>query len=609
MPEGIQHTPLRVNPIVLVSNFMNISCCCYRQRYALCASFVLVSLTVSAFAQSVPRATEAYELSADSQVQAGVPQGVVAGPNRWESQIYPGTVRDYWVYQPAGYDRSRAHCVLVLQDGLRKATRWKLPIVLDNLIHQKAIPPMIGVFITPGVVPAPDKQSQPRFNRSFEYDGMGPRYATFLEQEILPQVAKKYHLSGDPNDRMIAGSSSGGICAFTAAWERPDLFRRVFSTVGTYVSLKGGNEYPSLIRKYEPRPIRVFLQDGSNDLDLFGGSWWNANLSMLSALRFAGYDVQHAWSEGGHDDLHAAAALPKALRWLWRDYPQPIGNVAGKPRRTDILLPGEHWELASAGHQFTEGPAVNARGEVFFTDIPNDRIHRINLAGEVSVFAEKTQGANGLMFGPQGRLYACQAGARRIVRYNEQGVPETVIDDVSSNDLVLLGDHGYFTDPPNKQVWYFSVGGEKRVVARDIEFPNGVVTTADHAFLLVADTRGRFTYSFAIGPTGDLSHQQRHGHLHRGDDHNDTGADGMTVDTEGRCYVTPRMGLQVLDQLGRVHLILEKPSGGWLSNVVFGGPQLDTLYVTCGTQVFRRKVNATGVVPARGRVTPPRPRL
>ena len=170
---------------------MNISCYCHRQRYALCASLVLVSLTVNIWAQDGPQSSEAYELSADSKVQAGVPQGMVDGPNRWESQVFPGTVRDYWVYQPAGYDRTRPHCVLVLQDGLRKADRWKLPIVLDNLIHQKAIPPMIGVFITPGVVPAPDKQSQPRFNRSFEYDAMGPRYATFLEREILPQVAKK----------------------------------------------------------------------------------------------------------------------------------------------------------------------------------------------------------------------------------------------------------------------------------------------------------------------------------------------------------------------------------------------------------------------------------
>ena len=553
---------------------------------------------------------ESYQLSEDSKVQEGVPQGQIKGPFRWDkSTLFPGTVRDYSIYVPAQYDAKKPCCLLVVQDGLRKAQQWKFPTVLDNLIHKKQVPPMIGIFISPGVVPAPSPDSQPRFNRSFEYDGLGDRYARFLIEEILPAVSQDYNISSDPNDRMLAGSSSGAICAFTAAWERPDAFRRVFSAVGTYVSLRGGNEYPALLRKFEARPIRIFLQDGSNDLDIYGGSWWDANQTMLHSLTFAGYDVQHIWGEGGHNGKHSTAILPEAMRWLWRDYPKPITTVAGKKRRTDILIPGEDWELLGEGYTYTEGPAVNARGEVFFSDIPDSRIYRIGLDGKITLFADDTERANGLMFAADGKLYACQSGAERIVRFTEDGKTETVLEDVTSNDIVMLPSGGYFSDPQNNRVWHFTLDGTKKVVADEIDFPNGLHTSIDHAFLLVNDSHGRFNYSFQVQPGGNLIHRQRYGHLHRGDQDKDCWADGMTIDSQGRSYVATRIGLQVLDQLGRVHLIITKPQAAKLSNIVFGGPRLDTIYATSTDKVYRRKLNARGVVPWKGAVKPPRPGL
>ena len=160
------------------------------------------------------------------------------------------------------------------------------------------------MFVTPGKVKALSDQALDRFNRSFEYDGLGDDYARFVLDELLPEVEKQsttdgraIHLSHDGNDRCIAGSSSGAICAFTAAWERPDAFRRVFSAIGTYVGLRGGNVYPTLIRKFEPKPIRVFLQDGNTDLNIYGGDWWMANQEMERALTFAGYEVNHAWGD------------------------------------------------------------------------------------------------------------------------------------------------------------------------------------------------------------------------------------------------------------------------------------------------------------------------
>jgi gluconolactonase len=556
-------------------------------------------------------AQETYEAHPDTRPQEGVPQGEIKGPFEWKSEIYPGTVRNYWLYVPAQYDPQQPTPVMVLQDGLGRAKDWHVPTTLDNLIHQKKVPPQIGIFIDHGQVPAPHENAQPRFNRSFEYDAVGDRYARFLLEEILPEVARDYNLSEDPNDRAIGGASSGAICAFNVAWERPDAFRRVLSTIGTYVDLRGGGDFPTLIRKYEPKPIRVFLQDGSNDLNLYAGSWWHANQSMLSALQFSGYDVKHAWGEGGHNGKHAAAIMPEILEWLWRDHPEPVRAGVAPNRRTDLVIPGEDWHLVSEGHKYTEGPAVDGDGEVYFSDIPNNRIHKVAADGTVSVFAENTGGANGLMFGPDGFLYAVARDAEQIVRYNvAAGEREVLLEDVPGNDCVVLSTGGgYYTDPTNHRIWHVDSAGERKLVDEGIERPNGLITSPDQTLLWVADSLGRFLYSFQIQADGSLAHKQQYGHLHIGDETLASGADGMAMDTEGRVYVATNVGLQVLDQLGRVHLILDRPQRKKLSNVVFGGPEFDTLYVTCSDKVYKRRIKARGVNPWQPPITPPRPGL
>lgn len=239
-----------------------------------------------------------------------------------DSKIFPGTTREYWVYVPAQYDGSQPACVHVNQDGVQ----FNLPAVMDQLIAAKQMPVTIGVFVMYGHVKALDDKAQDRFNRSYEYDGLGDNYARFLLDELLPHIERelKLNLSKNGNDRSIGGSSSGAICAFTAAWERPDAFSRVLSAIGTYVSLRGGNEYPSLIRKYEPKPIRIFLQDGSADQNIYGGDWWMANQEMERALTFAGYEANHAWGSDGHSAKHMTEICADAMRWLWKDWPAPI---------------------------------------------------------------------------------------------------------------------------------------------------------------------------------------------------------------------------------------------------------------------------------------------
>jgi enterochelin esterase family protein len=266
-------------------------------------------------------AAEDYKPGPDSQEAADVPHGTITKAS-WTSTIFPGTVRDYWIYVPAQYDPKQPACVMVFQDGgsyVNKQGDFRVPIVFDNLIAKKEMPVTIGIFLNPGVVPAAEPDKKGRDNRSFEYDTLSDQYARFLEKEILPEVGKNYNLRQDAAGRAIGGISSGGICAFTVAWERPDLFSKVLSHVGSFTNIRGGDVYPGMIRKTEHKPIRVFLQDGSNDLDNLHGNWPLANQQMAAALKFAKYDYQFVYGDGGHNGKHGGAILPDSLRWLWRE--------------------------------------------------------------------------------------------------------------------------------------------------------------------------------------------------------------------------------------------------------------------------------------------------
>jgi enterochelin esterase family protein len=265
-----------------------------------------------------------YKLGPDSMPHDGVPKGKVEKFS-WTSVTFPGTVRDYWTYVPAQYDPKTPSCFMVFQDGggyVSLNGSFRVPVVFDNLIHQKKLPVMIGIFINPGKVPAADSKKQPRDNRSFEYDTLSNQYVRFLESEIIPEVSKKLNLRKDAAGRGICGISSGGICAFTAAWERPDMFSKVLSHVGSFTNIRGGDVYPGMIRKTEKKPIRVFLQDGSNDLDNLHGNWPLANQQMALALKFMKYDYRFEFGDGGHNGKHGGAILPESLVWLWRDTPE-----------------------------------------------------------------------------------------------------------------------------------------------------------------------------------------------------------------------------------------------------------------------------------------------
>src|SRR5947207_3662785 len=265
-------------------------------------------------------AADDYKLGPDSLPQEDVPRGEVT-KYRWSSKIFPGTERDYWIYVPKQYEAAKSACVMVFQDGgnyVNTNGQFRVPIVFDNLIAKKEMPVTIGIFINPGEVPAAESGQKPRSNRSFEYDSMGDQYARFLLEEVLPELGKELNLTQDPEGRAICGISSGGICSFTVAWERPGAFRKVLSHVGSFTNIRGGNVYPALIRRTPKKPIRVFLQDGTNDLDNLHGSWPLSNQEMAAALKFAGYDYKFEFGDGGHNGKQGGAILPDSLRWLWR---------------------------------------------------------------------------------------------------------------------------------------------------------------------------------------------------------------------------------------------------------------------------------------------------
>jgi enterochelin esterase-like enzyme len=284
----------------------------------ICVILVLL-ITASSFAQPTE---SVYKLGPDSQAQSGIPVGTVTKYS-WESKTYAGIFRDYYVYVPAQYDPRVPAALMVFQDGYAYARTdgdYRVPIVFDNLIHQKQIPVTIGLFINPGhnssTIPENVFRSS---NRLSEYDELSDRYVSFLIDELVPELEKKYNLAHDPKMRAICGLSSGGICAFTAAWMRPDYFHKVLSHIGSFTNIRGGDAYPSMIRATPKKDIKVFLQDGSNDLNNQFGNWWLANLQMESALTYKGYDVKFVGGTEGHNGKHGGSILPESLKWLWSD--------------------------------------------------------------------------------------------------------------------------------------------------------------------------------------------------------------------------------------------------------------------------------------------------
>ena len=409
-------------------------------------------------------ASDNYPLPTDAKPTAGVATGTTFKFELTDSKIFPDTTRTITVYVPAEYQGDKPACVYVGLDGLG----FNAATVFDNLIAQHAMPITIAIGVSPGVVASANPPDNPRFDRSFEFDSRSDRLARFLIEEVIPAVerhttaqGRAIRLSTDPNDRAIGGGSTGAIAAFTVAWERPDAFRRVFSAIGTYVGMRGGEQYYVLVRKTDPKPLRIFMQDGVHDEWPGGpemGDWWMSNQTMNRALEFAGYDVRHTWGAGTHNGNQAASLFPEAMRWLWRDWPAPISaGEPGNPVLKTILQPGEDWQVAADGCAYVTMLASNPQGQIFYPAQGAKKISVIVADGKPKPCGQPVADA-AFAFGGDGRVYVTRTeGGIQVIDRVAHGQPRMLGQGLHIGSLTVRN-NGDIYAVTRRTVWEMNYG-------------------------------------------------------------------------------------------------------------------------------------------------------
>ena len=507
------------------------------------------------------------------------------------SKVFPGTVRDVTVFVPAQYDAKVPACVYVKTDGFNPGEKT----LLEAMIATKEMPVTVGVFVRPGDVPAPMPGTLGRRNRDLEYDGVGDENVRFLVDELLPFVAREcsLNLSTDGNDRCIAGSSSGGIAAFTAAWHRPDAFSRVYAASGNWVAFRGGHEFPTMVRKFEARPIRSFLTTATRDMENCAGDWFLLDQEMDKALTFAGYDHQFRVVDGPHVAGYADH-WREAMAYLWRGWPERVTAGPSAPRARDVILPGEGWKLVAEGFKSTRGPACNAAGEVFFADTTASKIHRVGVDGKVGEFVAHAGSAHCVTVGPDGSLFTVSEKSGKLMRYDPAGKPSVVMEGIVGHSVLARPDGSLYVTANGEQgtsgtVWLVK-DGKKTKVDGGIKFATGMAYRPDRWLLSVAEGHSKWVYSYQVNEDGPLANKERFFQLHVADADDDAGAESVCYSIEGRQFVATRTGVQITADDGPTQVILPVPGNGRVTGVALGGKDKDTLYAFCGNKVWMRKV-------------------
>ena len=509
------------------------------------------------------------------------------------SKIFPGTVREVTVFIPAQYDAAKPACVYVKTDGYNPREK----AMMETMIATKEMPVMVGVFVRPGEVPAPMKGTMGRRNRDFEYDAVDSNNVRFLIEELLPFVAKEYslNLSTDGNDRCMSGGSSGGIAAFAAAWNRPDAFSRVYAASGSFVAFRGGHEFPTMVRKFEAKPIRTFLTTATHDMENCAGDWYVLDQEMDKAMKFSGYEYQFRTIEGRHVAGYAEH-WQEAMAYLWRGWPERVKAGPSAPRAQEIIVPGEGWQLVAEGFKSTRGPSCNASGEVFFADATASKIHRVGLDGKVSEFATDTGAAHGVAIGADGTLFSVSEKSGKVMRYDSAGKASVVLEGLTGHSILARPDGGlYVTDNDDKKpnnggtVWLVKDGQKKQVDA-GIKFASGLAMRPDQWLLSVAEGHSKWVYSYQMNADGTLTNKERFFHLHVADWDDDAGPECVCYSLEGRQFIATKSGVQISADDGPTQVILPVPDRSRVIGVALGGAEKDTLFAFCGNKIWKRKV-------------------
>lgn len=566
---------------------------------------------------------EDYTLGPDSQPHDGVPKGTVTKFILSSGKYYPGTPHNCAVYVPAQYDATKPTPFMIFLDGSGALSDGvRVPVVLDNLIAKHDIPPMIGIFIDPGVLPVPSDAVQNRYNRIFEYDSLSSRFSEFLLNELVPEVASHYNLSKNPDDHAIEGVSTGAVGAFMAAWNRPDQFHRVLSFIGTYVSMKGADSMMALVRKTEPKPIRIFMQDGTDDHIVpaepfgtsFSGSWPMNNQVMFQALQYSGYDVKLVMGTEAHNMKQGGAIMPDALRWLWRGYPEPIvvhepeamhqpgWDPRGKVYATVFV--DKPWQQVPGDYKSAVNPAADKDGNVYFADPVADRIYKTAPDGSASIFRRDAGTITALAVGADGRLYASEPSMKRVVSFGNDGDKKVVAQNVEAQALAITQKGAiYFTDRTHHTIGLVDAAGSVRTVydGGEIAQPTGIALSPDQAMVVVTDAQGRFAWSFQIAPDGSLENGEPFYRLEIPEQGWMSQVVSVQQDAGGASYFATPEGIQVCEPSGRVIEILNAPEPGpqadELSSIAFAGagaePGSTWLYAVEAGKLYRRPVKVT----------------
>jgi gluconolactonase len=607
-----------------------------------------VLLAVTAFGLHA----EDYTLGPDSQPHDGVPKGTVTKFTLAPGKDYPGTPHNCALYVPAQYEASKPTPFMIFLDGSQAlGDSMRVPVVLDNLIAKHDLPPMIAIFVDPGILPVVSDADQNRYNRIYEYDSLTPRFSDFLLNELIPEVAKTYNLSKNPDDRGLSGVSTGAVGAFAAAWNRPDQFHRVLSLIGTYVSMKGADSLPALVRKTEPKPIRIFMQDGTADHIVpaepygtsFAGSWPINNQVMYEALEFAGYDVKLVMGTDGHSTKQGGAILPDALRWLWRDYPAPVvvhepeaAQQAGRDSSASVfstIFIDKPWQQIGGTLDTITSLTADASGNVYFA---SDAVgtNRIDPQGRITQFAQPPNDSTILRIGANDRLYAYSpsghdivssgtatgvASDQKIIARNLAGPVDRV---VPADFVVTASGTIYFLDLSTLTISVIDASGQRRValsaaaMADEDEMPaaQGLALSPDQSMLVVTDSDSRYCWSFQIAADGTLINGEPFYRLELPETtamSRQSGTSGAVEDVNGMVYFATPVGIQVSMQNGRVAEILNPPvpGGGPLTAITFAGNgDQSWLYAAQDGKLFRRPVKVTGANTWTV-VKPPKPTL
>ncbi|WP_418974895.1 alpha/beta hydrolase-fold protein [Alistipes finegoldii] len=529
------------------------------------------------------------------------PAGEIIRCRLSSSEIYPGTERDYWIYVPATYRSDKPACLYLDMDCIH----YDAPAVFDRMIADGELPVIIGVFMASGAVN--DEQGNPvRFNRSNEFDRIDERFADFVERELLPDAERRttadgraVRLSKDPNDRLITGGSSGAICAFTAAWQRPDLFSRVFSVVGTYVSMRGGHEYPYLIRKTEPKPLRIFIQDNVHDVwnPLFG-HWFEANRLMLSALDFAGYAPNHSWGDTGHDDIGAARIFPEAMRWLWKDWPARVTvGTSQNDMLAAILEPGAEWREIPLSFTPAGQLMSDAAGRLFVSD---DRgcVRSVTAEGQTEPFLELPRGEKAAAASTKGIYTTDRKG--RIRLYAGSGVSETIARLPGVRTLIPAGPGGELIASTDKEhgsrIVRIGADGTLRTIGGCPEGGERLALFPNHKMLLSSRMYSDWIDNYVVRRGGSLDCRQEWYRLHNIYADHLRPHGNMQCDRQGNLYAATPTGIQVCDHNGRVRAILQ-PAAGGVASLCFAGADHRTLCVLADGKLLIRRMKAAGATP------------